>query len=81
MPQISTKDSGILYLTKNAKTNNNVAGYHLVSGHVISTPSDVQHVYGCCKRTFVLPQKYNVLISNIPYWGKKKRGKVTNFRC
>ena len=31
MPQISTEDSGILQLTKNAKTNNDIAGYHLVS--------------------------------------------------
>ena len=41
MPEISTEDSGILQLTKNAKTNNNIAGYHLVSRHEISIPSDV----------------------------------------
>ena len=60
MPQISTKDSGILYLTKNAKTNNNIAGHHLVTRRVISTPSDVQRVYRCRKRTFILSQKYHV---------------------
>ena len=39
MPQISTKDSDILFqLTKNAKTNNNIVCYHLVSRCVISTP-------------------------------------------
>ena len=42
MPQISTEDSGIFYLIKNAKTN--IAGYHLVSRHVISATSDVQCV-------------------------------------
>ena len=61
MPQISTDDSDILLL----KTNNNIAGYHLVSRHVISTPSDVQCVYGWPKRTFILPQKYQVSDSNM----------------
>ena len=32
-------------------------GYHLVSRHVISTPSDVQLVYRCSKMTFILSQK------------------------
>ena len=64
MPQISTKDAGILQLTKNAEINN-IAGYHLVSRRVISTPLDVQHVYRCPKRTFILPQKYHVLVSNV----------------
>ena len=45
MLQIFTGDSFILTLTENAKTNNNIAGYHLVSRSVISTPSDVQLVY------------------------------------
>ena len=45
MPQISTKDFGILSLTKNAKINNNMTGYRLVSRCVISTPLDVQRVY------------------------------------
>ena len=63
MPQISTKDFGILQLTKNAKTNNDIAGHHLVS-HRISTPSDVQRVYRYPKRTFILPQKY-VSVSNM----------------
>ena len=45
IPQIATEDSGILQLTKNAKTNNKIAGYHLVSHRVISTPSDVQRVF------------------------------------
>ena len=44
MPQISIKDSGILQLTKNAKTDNNIAGYHVFSCRVISTYSDVQHL-------------------------------------
>ena len=44
MPQISIKDSGILLPTKNAKTNNNIASFHLVSHPVIFIPSDVQHV-------------------------------------
>ena len=56
MLQISTKDSGILYLTKIAKTNNDIADFHLVSRRVISTSSDVHHVYRCPKRTFTLPQ-------------------------
>ena len=45
MPQISIEDSGIPYLTKNAKTNINNAGYRLVSRQVILVPSDVQQVY------------------------------------
>ena len=65
MPQISTKDSGILQLTKNAKTNNNIAGHHVVSRRVISTSSDVQRVYRCPKRTCILPQKYHVSVSNM----------------
>ena len=65
MPQISTKDSVILQLTKNVQTNNNIAGYHLVSRRVISTPLDVQRVYRCPKRTFTLPQKYHVSVSNM----------------
>ena len=58
MLQISSDDSGILQLTRNAKTNNNIAGHHLVSRRVIPAPSDVQGVYRCPKRTFILPQKY-----------------------
>ena len=58
MPKISTEDSGILYLTRNAKTNNNIAGHHLVSRRVIPAPLDVQSVYRCPKKTFILPQKY-----------------------
>ena len=65
MPQISTEDSGILWLTKNAKTKNNIASYHLVSRRVISTPSDVQLVYRCPKRTFILPQKHHVPVPNM----------------
>ena len=42
IPQISTEDSGILQVTKNAKTDNDIVGGHLVSHHIISTPSDVQ---------------------------------------
>ena len=57
MPQISTEDSGILQLTKNAKTNNTIAGYYLISRRVIFTPADVQLVYRCPKRTFILPQR------------------------
>ena len=56
MLQISTKDSGTLYLTKNAKTNNDIADFHLVSRRVISPSSDVHHVYRCPKRTLMLPQ-------------------------
>ena len=56
MPQFSTKDSGILQLTKNVQTNNNMAGYHLVSCRVISTPLDVHRLYRCPKRTFTSPQ-------------------------
>ena len=44
MLQITTEDSGILYLTKNAKTNNNMAGYHSVSRRVILTPADLWNV-------------------------------------
>ena len=62
MPQISTKDSGILYLTKNAKPNNNISGHHFVSRRVISTASDLQRVYRCPKRTFILPPKYHVSV-------------------
>ena len=65
MPKISTEDSGILQLTKNAKTNNNTAGYHLVSRRVISAPSDVHRVYRCPKRTFILPQKHHVSVTNM----------------
>ena len=38
MPEISTEDSGILQLTKNAKTNNNIADYHFVSRRVVPHP-------------------------------------------
>ena len=57
MSHISTKDSGMLYLTKNAKTNNDIAGYHLVIHRVITLR--------CPKRTFILSQKYHVLVSNM----------------
>ena len=57
MPQISTKDSGILYLTKNAKTNNNIASYHLVCRRVISTALDVQRVYRCPPKNLHITQK------------------------
>ena len=60
MSQISTKDSGIVYLTKNSKTNNNIAGYHLVSRRVISPPLDVQCVYRC-----VCIYYYHVSVSNM----------------
>ena len=56
MPQISSKDSGILWLFKNAKTKTKIAGYYLVSRRVISTHSDVQLVYRCPKRILILPQ-------------------------
>ena len=62
MPQISTEDSGILLLTKNAKTNNNIAGYHLVSHRVISAPSDVKSVYRSPKKTFILLKKYHISV-------------------
>ena len=38
MPQVFNEDFGILYWAKNAKTNNNVVGHHLVSRRLISTP-------------------------------------------
>ena len=63
MLQSSTKDSGIIQLTKNAKTNN-IAGHHLVSRCVISTPSGVQRVYRCPKSRVILTQKY-VSVSNM----------------
>ena len=52
-------------LTKNTKTNNNIAGYHLVSRPVISVPSDVQRVYRCPNRTFILPKNYHVSVKNM----------------
>ena len=64
MHQISSEDSGTLSI-KNTKTNNNIAGYHLFSDRAISAPSDVPHVYRCSKKTFLLPQKDNVSVSNI----------------
>ena len=63
MPQVSTQDFGIA--TKNAETNNNITSYHLVSRRIISIPWDVQHVYRCLKRTFILPPKYNFSVWNI----------------
>ena len=65
MPQVSTEDSGIPKLTKNAKTNNDIAGYHLVSSREIFIPSDVQHVCRCPKSIFILPKKYHVSVSNM----------------
>ena len=65
MLQIFTGDSFILTLTENAKTNNNIAGYHLVSRRVISTPSDVQLVYRCPKRSLILPPKYHASVLNM----------------
>ena len=47
---------------KNGKTNYNIANYHLVSRRVISAPLNVQRVYRCSKRTFILPQKYHVSV-------------------
>ena len=64
MPQISTKDSGILCISKNAKTNHNIMGYHVVSGRLISTSSDIQHVYRCPKRIILFPEKH-VSVSNM----------------
>ena len=65
MPQISTEDSRILKVTKNAKTKNNIVGYHLVSRRVILTLSDVQRVSKCPKSIFILPSKCHVSISNM----------------
>ena len=83
MPQISTEDSGILQLTKNAKTNNNTAGYHLVSLREISTPSDAQLVYRCPKKDLhITPKicfsfKYVIRATSMCY--KKKKTNI-NFR-
>ena len=55
MPQICTKHSGVIQLTKNGKTNNNIADNRLVSCLVTFTPSDVQRAYRCPKITFILP--------------------------
>ena len=62
MPQIFTKDSGILQQTKNGKTNNSIAGYHLACRRVISTRADVQLVYRCPKRSFILLPKYHASV-------------------
>ena len=66
MPQISTENSAILQLTKNTKTNNNIAGYHFVSRRVIFTPSDVQlakrsdqQVAKCWVKDFDLLHEYH----------------------
>ena len=56
-----------LTLTKNEKTNNNIAGYHLVSHHVISIPSDLQCVYRCSKKTFILPKKISCFSFNFSF--------------
>ena len=52
---------------KIAKTNNNIAGFHLVCRRVKAILSDVQRVYRCPKMTFMLPSKYppNFLVSNM----------------
>ena len=50
---------------KIAKTNNNIAGFHSVSRRVIFTSLDVQRVCRCPKRTFILPRKYHVSVSNM----------------
>ena len=55
MPQISSEDSGILQLNENAKTNNRIAGYHLVSRHAISTPSDFNLCIDAPKRPSYYP--------------------------
>ena len=73
MPQISTKDSGILWPTKNAKASSNIAGYHSFS--VISTPLDVQRMCRCPKKTFILTQKYHVSVSDMLLSLKKKTNK------
>ena len=57
MVQIFTDDSVILEEIENAKTNNNIVSYHLVSRRVISTLLDVQRVYRCPERSFMLPKK------------------------
>ena len=55
MPQISTKDSGILELIKNSKTNNNIVGYHVVSRRVISSSSQM---FSVCIDT----QKWHIIV-------------------
>ena len=57
MVQIFTDDSVILEEIENAKTNNNIVSYHLVSRRVISTLLDVQRVYRYLERSFMLPKK------------------------
>ena len=57
MVQIFTDDSVILEEIENAKTNNNIVSYHLVSRRVISTLLDVQRVYRYPERSFMLPKK------------------------
>ena len=56
MPKISTKHSGILQQTKNANTNNNIAGYHVVSRRVISISSDIERVMDFQKGRFYYPK-------------------------
>ena len=68
MLQIFIEDSVILQETVNAKTNNNIVGYHLVSCLVMPTPSDVQRVYRSPKRTFMLPQ--NITLQFYIYYHK-----------
>ena len=65
LAQFSTKDFGMLQLTQNAKSDNSIVGYHLVSRHVISTPSDVQSVCRFPKKTFILPRKHHSVVSNM----------------
>ena len=48
-PNFYQKIPSMLQLYKNAKTNNNITGYHVVSRPVISVFSDVQRVYRCPK--------------------------------
>ena len=59
MPQNSTEDSGIFYLIKKAKTN--IAGYHLVSRHVISATSDVQKELHITQKLSCFSCKYVII--------------------
>ena len=65
MAQISTEDSGILWLTKNAKTNNNIAGYHLASSRVISFPQMFSLCIDAPKGPSSDPKKHHVSVSNM----------------
>ena len=74
MLQIFTKDSIILYQIENAKTNNNIVGYHLVKDlHITSKISCFSFTYVIMKTTLLL----ECYLKNYASWMFHKKRELT----